>query len=254
MEVAGGIHKDRMNGQLSFFDRFEDEENFKKTYQDIPNIPEWPENQLLAYEKELLGFYITKHPLARFEKLLKNYSTCAVADLRSLRDGDEVLIGGIIAKAKFTTTRKTNEKMAIVNLEDLSGTVETLIFPSTFSKSGGLIKNDAILFVKGRINLREEEPKIVANELTPLDSVRTKFTKAVAIDLVEAGLEKSALENLKKVLSRYPGRTPVYLNFMNPDGKRTVVSIGKSLSVEPHEGLVRDLEKIFGSDTVSFRS
>ncbi|MDD5422859.1 MAG: DNA polymerase III subunit alpha, partial [Candidatus Omnitrophica bacterium] len=71
LEVAGGIQKDRSNGQLSFFDKFEDEENFKKTYQEIPNIPEWPENQLLAYEKEMLGFYVTNHPLARFEKILR---------------------------------------------------------------------------------------------------------------------------------------------------------------------------------------
>ena len=65
LEVAGGVQKDRANGQLSFFDKFEDQENFKKTYQDIPNIPEWPENQLLAHEKEMLGFYITNHPPSR---------------------------------------------------------------------------------------------------------------------------------------------------------------------------------------------
>ncbi|MBI4974920.1 MAG: DNA polymerase III alpha subunit, partial [Candidatus Omnitrophica bacterium] len=124
LEVADSIHKDKLNGQLSFFDKFEDEENFKKTFQDIPNIPEWPEHQLLAYEKEMLGFYITKHPLARFEKILRTYSTCRTTDLGNLRDGDEVLIGGIISKVKFTTTRKTNEKMAIITLEDLDSVVE----------------------------------------------------------------------------------------------------------------------------------
>ncbi|MDD5496246.1 MAG: DNA polymerase III subunit alpha, partial [Candidatus Omnitrophica bacterium] len=118
VEVADTVHKDRVNGQMSFFDRFEDEDNFKKTFQDIPNIPEWPENQLLAHEKEMLGFYITKHPLARFEKLIKTYSTSVTSGLRNLRDGEEVLLGGIISKVKFTTTRKTNEKMAIMNVED----------------------------------------------------------------------------------------------------------------------------------------
>ncbi len=253
LEVAGGIQKDRLNGQLSFFDTFEDEENFKKTFQEIPNIPEWPENQLLAYEKELLGFYITKHPLARFENILNVYSTSNTAKLESLRDGDEVLIGGIIAKAKFTTTRRTGEKMAIVNLEDLHGFVGVLVFPSTFAKFGSLVKQDAILFIKGRVNLREEEPKIIASEIVPLDSVKSKYTKAVLINLITVGLEKSSLDNLKKVLSRYPGRIPVYLNLINPEGEEVSLSTNRELSVEPLDGLVQDVEKLFGKDVVRFR-
>ena len=253
LEAAGDVHKDRLIGQLSFFEKFEDQENFKKTFQDIPNIPEWPENQLLAYEKEMIGFYITKHPLARFDKMLKTYSTCSAVQLRNMHDGDEVLLGGIISKAKFTTTRKTNEKMAIITLEDLSGVVEVLVFPSTFAKSGGLIKQDAIVFIKGRLNLREEEPKIAANEITTLDAVRAKYTKAIMVNVLTAGLEKNSLESLKKVLSRYPGRVPVYLNFVKPDGNRTTVATGHNLLVEPHEGLVRDIEKLLGRDVVNFK-
>jgi DNA polymerase-3 subunit alpha len=161
------------------------------------------------------------------------------------------MVGGIITKVKFTTTRRTNEKMAIMTLEDLEGTVEVLVFPATFSKCGMLVKQDAMVFVKGRTNLREEEPKIVANEIVALDSVRSKYTKAVLIDLVMAGLEKQALETLKKVLSRYPGKIPVYLNFLKPDGKRMMLAIDRALSVEPHDGLVRDIEKLFGSDVVN---
>ncbi|MFA5146009.1 MAG: DNA polymerase III subunit alpha [Candidatus Omnitrophota bacterium] len=254
LEAAGNIHKDKMNGQLSFFDKFQDEENFKKTFQDIPNIQEWPENQLLAYEKELLGFYITKHPLARFEKLLNTYSTCEITSLETQRDGDEILLGGIISKVKFTVTRKTNEKMAIVTLEDLSGTVEVLVFPSTFAKWGNLVKQDGMVFMKGRLNMREEEPKLIASEISTLESVKAKYTKALLIELVTAGLEKHSLDNLKKVLSRYPGVIPVYLSFRKPDGKKTLLSVGKMLTVEPHEGLVKDIEKIFGRDVVSFRT
>ena len=102
--------------------------------------------------------------------------------------------------------------------------------------------------------MREDEPKIVANEMTALDAVRMKYTKAVLVDLLTAGLEKTTLEKLKRVLSRYPGRIPVYLNFVKPDGKRTLVSAGAALGVEPHEGLVRDIEKLFGRDVVSFRT
>ena len=184
LESAGGIQKDRQNGQLSFFDKFEDDASFKKTFQEIPNIPEWPESQLLAYEKEMLGLYITKHPLARYEKLLSTYSSCKITELGALRDGAEVLIGGILNKVKITVTRRTQEKMAIATLEDLSGACEMLVFPSTFAKFGSLMKADTIVFVKGKISLREEEPKILSDEVTPLDQVKSRYTKAVAISLV----------------------------------------------------------------------
>jgi DNA polymerase-3 subunit alpha len=252
LEVAGGIQKDRVSGQMSFFDKFEDQVNFKKTFQETPNIPEWPENQLLANEKEMLGFYITKHPLARFEKVLKTFSTCSVSELGKLRDGAEVLLGGIITKVKLTVTRKTNEKMAILSLEDLSGVVEALVFPAAFVKSANLVKQDEMVFVKGRVNLREDTPKVIADEIVSLDSVRTKYTKGMRIDLLMAGLEKNSLENLRRVLSRYPGSVPVYLNFVKPDGKKSLVSIGKNLAVDPSEGLVKDVEKIFGRDVVNF--
>jgi len=254
LEVAGGVQKDRMVGQLSFFDTFQDQENFKKTFQEIPNIPEWPESQLLLSEKEMLGFYITSHPLARFEKALRTYSTCATTDLRSRADGEEVLLGGIINKAKFTVTKRTNEKMAIITLEDLVGSVEVLVFPSAYVKAAALVKVDAVVFVKGRLSLREDEPKIIANEVVALESVRMKYTKAVFVDLVTMGLDMAALEKLKKVLPRYPGSIPVYLRFIKPGGKKTVLSIGNAFCVEPHEGLIRDIEKIFGPDAVSFKA
>lgn len=253
LDVAGGIQKDRMNGQLSFFDRFEDEDNFKKTFQDIPNIPEWPENQLLTYEKEMLGFYITKHPLARFEKVLRTYSTCSTTGLMARKDGEEVLLGGIISKAKFTVTKKTGEKMAIVTLEDLDGTVETLVFPKTFVKASAFIKLDAIVFVRGRLSLREDVPKVIADDVSTVETVKMKYTKAIVIELVTAGLEMTALDKLKKVLSRYPGAVPAYLKFVKPDGARSLLTMGNNFLIEPHEGLVRDIEKIFGADVVNFK-
>ena len=107
---------------------------------------------------------------------------------------------------------------------------------------------------QGRLSLREDEPKIVANEVASLESVKMKYTKVVTIDLLTAGLETGALEKLKKVLARYPGRIPVYLAFVKPDGKRVRMAANNSLAVEPHEGLVRDIEKIFGRDVVNFKT
>ena len=254
LEIAGGVQKDKLNGQFSFFDTFDMEENFQKSFQEVPDIPEWPESQLLASEKEMLGFYITKHPLSRFEKLLNNYSSSPIASLSTLRDGEEVRLGGIISKAKITTTRRTGEKMAIISLEDLTGTVETLVFPRTFQKFSNLIAVDSMVFITGKMNLREEEPKLLADEVIPLEEVKSKFTKSILISLSTPGLEKELLDNLKSVLARHRGSIPVMLSFQQPTGKRVSISTGRNYSVKLDDVLLEELEAICGGGSIKFRT
>ena len=253
LDVAGGIQKDRMNGQLSFFDTFETEDTFKKSFHDIPDIPEWSEGQLLAYEKELLGFYITKHPLTSFEKLLKTYSTCPIQDLSSRKDGEEILLGGIMSKVKITTTKKTGEKMAIINFEDLTNSCVALVFPRAYKNVASLVKADAIVFIKGRISLREDEPRLIVNEIIAPEDVKSKFTTAIHINLSTPGLDEYVLDNLKNVLLKYSGKIPVFLNFIEPSGKRTRISLGKGFGVQANEVLIGDVEGVVGNGAVHFQ-
>ncbi|MCQ9206829.1 MAG: DNA polymerase III subunit alpha [Omnitrophica bacterium] len=254
LEIAGGVQKDKMSGQFSFFDTFDMHEGFQKTFQEVPDIREWPESQLLAYEKEILGFYITKHPLARFERLLKNYSSSEIAALGTLRDGEELRLGGIISKAKITVTRRTKEKMAIVSMEDLTGTVQVLVFPRTFQKFSGLIKVDTMVYITGKLNLREEEPKLFAEEIISLEDVKAKFTKAILIRLSTPGLDKSLLESLKSILSRHRGNIPVLLNFQEPTGKRVSISAGRNYAVAPDDILFEEIENLCGNGSIGLRT
>ena len=254
LDMAGGVQKDKQKGQFSFFDTFDMQESFQKTFQEVPDIQEWPENQLLAHEKEMLGFYITKHPLARFDSLLKSYSSSSVANLSTLRDGEEVRIGGMISKAKFTTTRKTGEKMAIVSFEDLTGSVETLVFPRTFQKYANLITVDAMLYITGKLNLREDLPKLIVEEVIALEEVKAKFTKAIMIRLSTPGLNKSFLEDLKGILSRHRGKVPVFLNFKEPDGRRISISAGRNYAVKPDDILMKEIENLCGNDSVGIKT
>ncbi|MFH1593638.1 MAG: DNA polymerase III subunit alpha [Candidatus Omnitrophota bacterium] len=254
LDIAGGVQKDKMKGQYSFFDSFDMQESFQKTFQEVPEIPEWPENQLLAHEKEMLGFYITKHPLASYERLLTNYSSYQIAALGTLRDGEEVRLGGILSKVKNTVTRKAGEKMAIVSLEDLTGSVETLIFPRTFAKFSSLVRVDSMIFITGRINLREDEPKLIAEDIFPLEEVKSKFTKAILIKLSTPGLEKSFLSGLKDILVRHKGKVPVLLSFQGASGKRVNMSAGRNYTVAMDDLLVEELENLCGSDCVGFKT
>ena len=254
IEIAGGVQKDKLNGQHSFFETFDMQESFQKTFQDVPEIPEWPEPQLLAYEKSMLGFYITKHPLARFEKLLNTYSSSPIISLSTLRDGEVVRLGGIVTKAKITTTRRTGEKMAIITLEDLTGTVEALIFPRVYQKFSNLITVDSMVFATGKLSLREEEPKLLADELIPLEEVKTKFTKALLIKLQTPGLDRPTLDSLKSILFKHKGNIPVFLSLQEPTGKRVSISAGRGCAVKLDDALVEEIENLCGTGSIGVKT
>lgn len=237
---------------MSFFDDIHEEESFKFSFQEVPDIEEWPEHELLANEKEMLGFYITKHPLARFERLLHAYSTCSVSKLANLSDGQEVLIGGIVKKVRTTVTRKKGEKMAIVTLEDLDNFVGVLVFPSAYRKAPDLVKEDSMVYVRGRLNLREEEPKIVAEDIIPLEKVKEMFTKSVLVKLSTTGLEEKTMERIKKVMQRHKGKIPVFVDIVSPGGRRIRLSTDKDLGVYPSDELVAEVEEIVGPGNIKF--
>lgn len=252
LEIAGSVQKDRLNGQLSFFDKPKSEDNFKDSFHEIPDMEEWPEHQLLIYEKEMLGFYITKHPLARYEKIIKSFTSVNSSNLKNSKDNDLITLGGIISKAKFTVTKRTGERMAILNLEDFEGNVETLVFPKTFQKYAHYVKVDSIVFIKGRLSLKEDTPKIIAEEIMPVEEAWEKFIKSVSIKLHSNGLEKKHLEDLKKVFSNNPGKIPVYLNFITADNKSVEVLANKTMGVKLSDSLLSDIEKIAGENTIKF--
>ena len=252
LEMAGKTQKDRRNGQLSFFDDADADKIFKNTFREVPDIEEWPEHELLANEKEMLGFYITEHPLTRFEKLLNAYSTCGVSKLANLSDGQEVLIGGIIKKVRTTVTRKKGEKMAIVTLEDLDNFVGVLVFPTAYRKAPELIKEDSMVYVRGRINLREEEPKIVAEDIIPLEKVKEAFTKSVLIKMATTGLQEQTMERIKEVIQKHKGKVPVFVDLISPEGRKIRLSTDTNLAVFPDDELIGEMEEVVGSGNIKF--
>jgi DNA polymerase-3 subunit alpha len=254
MEVAGGIQKDRMGGQLSFFDTFENQEDFKKSFQDIPDIKEWPESQLLSFEKALLGFYVTKHPLTRFEKILRLYGSTNIMGLSNFRDGDLILIGGVLDKVKLTTTKRTGERMAIAQLEDLTGVVEVLVFPKAYTLIAKYVKADSMIFLKARVSTREEEPKLIAEDALLLEDVQDKMTKSIEITLVTTGLNKKTLELLKLILSEHQGLIPAYISFKTPENKKVTLATGGEFNVQPSIELINELEELLGEGTISIKT
>ncbi|MBN1793840.1 MAG: DNA polymerase III subunit alpha [Candidatus Omnitrophica bacterium] len=250
LELAGDLQKDRMKGQLSFFDQEVSSGDFKSSFYEIPSIPEWPEHQILHFEKQLLGFYISGHPLARYSSLFQKYATHDYAGLFNAKDNEDVAVAGIIVKAKHTVTKAKNEKMAIVALEDLEGTVEVLVFPKTYLKCANHIRPNAVILVVGRVSLKEEEPKILANDIIPIDEVPRQCTSRVCLDLITTGLDETSFNSLKEILSRHKGSIPVLLQLMRPDKRRFMMQVEENFFIEPSEEAFKDLERFVGEENI----
>ncbi len=253
LEAANSFHKDKASGQMSFLSDLDSQNGFKNTFINIPDIEEWAENQILTYEKQYLGFYITGHPLAQYANSLKFFSKLSVSQLKEGTDGQEISIAGVIAKIRKTVTKRKGERMAILQLEDLTGQTDVLVFPKAYIKSSEAITIDAIVLIKGRLNLKEESPKIIADEIMPIKEARKKYTSAIEVSLYTAGLEENTLKSLKGVFALHPGKTPVYLNFIEPNGKKQKMLIKNDIKVMAEEALLEEIEKILGQDAVTIQ-
>jgi DNA polymerase-3 subunit alpha len=248
LELASKTQKEKAKGQISFFDQGLAQNGFKNQLDSLPQIREWPEPQVLAFEKEMLGFYISGHPLARYAGKLKRFTSTSIANLTQHADGEEIKIVGLIAKIKQTLTRAKQEKMAILKVEDLEGVVEVLVFPQTFQKISRYIQPNTVILVRGRLNLREETPKIVANDLFPIEEVY-KLITSMNINL--SGLPENLFESLKELLASSRGATPIYLHLHTPTKSRVQLIVGDGFFISPSEKLIQDVENLIGEERLS---
>ncbi|MFH0925089.1 MAG: DNA polymerase III subunit alpha [bacterium] len=254
-EFAHFKQKERSDGQINLFDLFEESEpKAKNSYEQKPEIEEWGKSELLAFEKEVTGFYITGHPLSAYEKEVKRFASANTSNLNKLTDGQNLTIGGIIASLKTITTKK-NERMAFATIEDLYGLVELIIFPELYKKHAEILAADKPIYIKGILDAKEDVNKIVANEIMLLSDVRSSMTKNVHIRLSTLGLAEEHLLSLEKILNSYDGagRCNVLLHLLlgNQDSE-VVIAVDEKIKVLPDERLVTDIEKVFGGDVVYF--
>jgi DNA polymerase-3 subunit alpha len=157
-------------GQASFFDLFEEPSGFGTADIPLPDVPDFSESQILAMEKELLGLYISGHPLASVAEAIRKVATMSVRDLSNAEDGAYATLAGVIIGRKQIITR-TGQPMAFVQIEDLTGQVEVVVFPRTYQECADILARDAIVVVKGRVDVKEEGIKILADSITELPKI-----------------------------------------------------------------------------------
>ncbi|MFA7271976.1 MAG: DNA polymerase III subunit alpha [Candidatus Omnitrophota bacterium] len=248
LESASRKQREKAKGQLSFFDLGLCANGFEQTTNNMPEVKEWPEPQLLAFEKDMLGFYVSGHPLARYARQLKRFTSSSIDALHQHKDEDEVKIVGLIAKIKHTVTRAKQEKMAILKLEDLTGSVELLVFPRAFQKVSRYIQPNSVVLVRGTLNLKEDTPKILVNDLFAFEEIY-KLITAMSINL--SGLRENVFESLKGALAASRGNIPIYLNLDTPAKAKVQLVVGENFYVAPSEKLIKDIEDLLGEERLS---
>jgi DNA polymerase-3 subunit alpha len=138
--------------------------------------------------------------------------------------------------------------MAIIRLEDLTGSLESLVFPNTYKQFSRFLLVNSVVIVRGRLSLKEDQPKVLASQVTPIDEA---YRTIVSVTLDLSGLEERLLGSLKEKLALSPGNTPVYLQMESePSGKRTRVLVSKDLFVEPRPELFKDIEGVLGDERI----
>jgi DNA polymerase-3 subunit alpha len=249
IEMGTNAQREKAAGQFSFFDMGEAAGGFNKEMKTVPKIREWPQNQILAYEKEILGFYISGHPLNLYQMEMQEFSDCTTKDLKTpVMDGKEIKLIGIIKSVKLTTTRKTNERMAIIRVEDMEGEVEVVVFPSTYPNVAGLLTEGGVVVIMGKVGFRDDLPNIVAGDIKRIDEVY-KTIKAINVNL--SGVDEKGLQKLKDKLSKFPGKIPVYLKLDTNRYKSVQILVGEYLYVSPSEILMNEIKDLVGEDRFS---
>ena len=253
LEEATHRQRDRHRGQLTFFETLRAQEPAHTVSSATTQMREWPESQKLAFEKALLGFYVSGHPLARVEKMLRALATATSRKLLELPEDTMVTVGGMLTKIKLTTTRKTNEQMAVCLLEDLEGEIEVLVFPGVFAQLAPQLKAQAVVFVEGRVAVRDDRPRLVAQQIVPLEQGTSRLAKAIELVLRTPGVERELLEQLKGLLNKFPGSIPIYLRIEMPTVRPTRLKLAEGFKIEPHPQLLEELGRLLGEDGVVIR-
>ncbi len=245
LDRAKAVQRDRMSGQMNLFALAAEEDKTPAAEIELPDIEEWPELKKLALEKETLGFFLTGHPLEGVSRDLRMVVDTEIERLDSWRDGQAVRIGGLIQHIKEHKSKK-GDRMAFTVLEDMSGSVEVIVFPSTFARCSDLLAGEEPLVVLGTVQQGERGAKVIAEEISPLAEAMARYTERACITLRADRTSRQHMEQLKEIFYQYHGPTPVHLT-LHFDGRGEVdIELLKDLTIRPCPDFFHRVEQFCG--------
>lgn len=254
LETGSSAQSDRRAGQLGLFGAKGVAPAPKVRLSDVP---EWPEKEKLAREKEMLGIYLTGHPLRPWAEVLRRFSSTTSRKAGALPPKAEVTVGGLVKSVRILVAkagRSAGESFAAIVLEDLDGTLPAIVFSKEFKQFGARIAADSVVFLRGTVDVRRDAPQLVVSEIIPIEDAERLLTKSVRVALDSATVPAEKLVDLRRALEAHPGEVPVVLEVTTREGAKAVVRTGGAFRVQPGSRLRETIERILGSGSVTFQA
>jgi DNA polymerase-3 subunit alpha len=254
LAMGSAADRDRRSGQASLFGMEELEEVAgQKAQALLPDLPDLPEQERLQKEKEVLGFYLTGHPLNRHRSEIHRFATATVAGLKTLQEGATVVLGGIIAALRpvvIRSGRNAGQKMAVLRFEDFTGSCEAVIFSDLYLQLVDRLAADKICFLKGEVDHRREEPSLRVSALFDLSEARIRLTRKMTLEVDSGDGLDLVVPALHRVLRSHPGPMPVFLSIKTQELGAVLVQAGDDFRVDGSAALLSELEKLLGAERV----
>jgi DNA polymerase-3 subunit alpha len=220
-------------------------------------VPEWSAQESLAFEKEALGFYISGHPLDKFERVLTKITNGAITAIKEKALSGEVKIGGVVSALKLRNTKK-GDRYGSFNLEDKTGFIEVITWPDVYKKCADLLGADDPIFIKGRLEVGEERLQVIANEVLSLSEAAKNHKNGngkpngngtgekVHVYIREAEVSADELVRLRDTLLDYPGQATVFLHMLTSPNGETVIELPEQVRINSSPELEQTVERLFG--------
>ncbi|RJP21586.1 MAG: DNA polymerase III subunit alpha, partial [Deltaproteobacteria bacterium] len=246
IEEAQAEVRRKESGQFSLFGgKAEEKKPAQRKGGEPPPAPAWTRRDRLQYEKEALGFYITGHPLDSCAAEIAMYANATTGKLAGFNHGAEVKLGGIVASLKEKVTKR-GEKMAILTLEDLEGTVEVTVFPRTYQERREILSTSAPVFLLGRIEKGEQGVKVTMDELFLIENVRERLARSVHFDILLDRVGTAEISELRRVIARNAGDKKGFLHVFRAGEYEAIIALPEGAGVSPSLELARELRNRFG--------
>jgi DNA polymerase III subunit alpha len=211
----------------------------------LPEAPPWDKSVRLAKEKEALGVYLSGHPLDAYRALLKSRVKITIADLPEVPDAQEVALGVVVTSLK-EKVGKRGGRLAILTVEDLAGSVDVLVFGEVYEKTAPLLHQPSLpLWLRGTVVQEEKGPKLVAQEITPLETALPPWPARLDLRLRAAAVTQEQLLKLKEILTQHPGPIPAFLHFLDPQ-EEAILALPEELALTPSPDLAAAVNRFLG--------
>jgi DNA polymerase-3 subunit alpha len=246
IEAGQKRQRDRDAGQSSLFGMLGGGGEKQAAPERIRDAPPWSEAERLLFEKESLGFFISGHPLERFREEIAQWASATTGTLARTQVGSEATVGGIVTALRLIKTKK-GDRMASFFLEDLEGSVETLVFPEAYKKAAGRLADDQVVLVKGRAEVLDDgRAKLLASEVLPLEQAKLAEARYVTIRMSVATWDREKGERLRDILAAHRGDCPVTLEMVRPGSWEAALVPSAYYRVRPDSELRERVEALLG--------